>query len=494
MMLKTSNLLAKLDYTLLQGKIPAEVSGICQDNRKIEPGNLFICIKGDRFDSHTVIEDIVAKGAGLLVVERPPELPAVAPDGGTVPVILVPSTRIAMARIYAARYGYPAERIKLIGITGTKGKTTTTHMVHAVLEAGGFKVGAIGTTGVDYADQHISTQNTTPDSYDLQRYLRDMVDAGCEIAVIEVASQAELLHRVEAIEFDYSIFTNIAPGDHIGPAEHTDFADYLRCKSRLFGHSRVAFVNRDDSHWRDIVAGHDCRVYTYGTDPAADFRIPTIEDTPVHGLPGLRFTVGDHEYRLNRPGHFNALNATAAICVGHAFGVAPDIMAMALENLYIPGRLELIFSSPELKVCVDNAHNGYSLLHFFEAVRAYGPQRTVVVFGTGGNRQRDRRFEMGRIAGNSADLSIVTSQHSRYESFATILADIEVGLAEATGEYLAIEDRREAIEYVIRNARPGDFIGITGLGRTKYLSINGQNVPFDDVATALEFLKKYGWK
>lgn len=485
-----ANLLSDVDYTILQGTLPEEVSDVCRDNRKVTRGCLFICIQGARFDTHEIASEIAAKGASILLVERevlvPPE----------VTVIQVPSTRIAMAEIYAAYYGHPAEQMKLVGITGSKGKTTTCHMVQAILEAGGYKVGTIGTSGVYYDGKHFEVHNTTPDSYDLQKYLRDMADTGVEIAVLEVSSQAELLERVYGLTFAYSIFTNIAHGDHIGPSEHKDFADYLRCKSKLFGQTKVAFLNRDDEHWREIAADHDCEVFTYGTSAEADYRALLIEDTEVSGMPGLRLvTVGldEHEYLLNRPGHFNALNALAAICVGKAFDVAGDLMGEALANLYIPGRLELIYVSDELKVCIDNAHNGFSLKHFFEAIPAYKPQRIVVVFGCGGDRQRDRRFEMGEISGSSADLSIVTSQHNHYESFASILKDIKVGLAKTRGAYVVIEDRREAIEYAIREAKAGDFIGITGLGRVKYQSVNGREIPFDDAATALEFLAKYGW-
>ncbi len=487
--MKLAKLLNNLKFEHLQGTLPDEVEGICRDNRKVTAGDLFICIAGDRYDTHKDAEAISAL-AKVLIVERPVEV------SGDTAVLLVPSTREAMAEIYAAYYDYPAKELKLVGITGSKGKTTTAHMVLAVLEAGGYKVGSIGTTGAYFDGKHIELNNTTPDSYDLQRYLRDMVDAGTEIAVLEVSSQAEKLRRVEGLVFDYSIFTNIAPGDHIGPAEHEDFADYLACKSRLFGHSRTAILNRDDARWEEILADHTCEVLTYGTDPAADYQV-RISDTVVDGAPGLLMETSgldSAEYYLNRPGHFNGLNALAAICVGKAFDVPTPAIAEALRTLYIPGRLEMIFSTDELKVCVDNAHNGFSLRHFFEALPVYQPERIIVVFGCGGDRQRDRRFEMAQISGSSADLSIVTSQHNHYESFESILRDIEVGLAKTDGKYVVIEDRREAIEYAISQAKAGDLIGITGLGRTKHQSVNGRNVPFDDVATALEFLEKYGWK
>ncbi len=484
-------LLQDIDYQLLQGQLPETVTAICRDNRQVTPGCLFLCIQGDRFDTHEVAADIVAKGAALLLVERAVDVPSEAT------VLQVLSTRIAMAMIYANFYDRPASKLQLVGITGSKGKTTTCHMVQAILEAGGYKVGTIGTSGVYYDGKHVEVHNTTPDSYELQRHLRDMVDAKVEIAVLEVSSQAELLHRVYGLTFDYSIFTNIAHGDHIGPSEHKDFADYLRCKRMLFGQSRRAFLNRDDAHWREMAAEQACEIFTYGTSPEADYQALEIEDTDVHGMPGLRMQTGGldaHEYFLNRPGHFNALNALAAICVGQAYRVPAEVMAEALATLYIPGRLELIFVSDELKVCIDNAHNGFSLKHFFEAIPAYEPKRIVVVFGCGGDRQRDRRFEMGEISGSSADLSIVTSQHNHYEAFASILQDIKVGLAKTSGQYVVIEDRREAIEYAIREAKAGDFIGITGLGRVKYQSVNGKEIPFDDAATALEFLAKYGWR
>ena len=482
-------LLGNLPYTCLQGSAETEVSGVSHDNRTVREGDLFLCISGARFDTHSLAMEIGQKAAAL-IVERPVE----APEGVT--VIRVESTRKAMAQVYAAYYGYPARRMRLIGITGTKGKTTTAQMIVAVLKAGGLKVGSIGTNGTDYDGRHFENGNTTPDSYDIQRHLCQMADAGCEAVVLEVSSQAEKMHRVYGLEFEYSIFTNISAGDHISPTEHKDFAEYLSCKSALFAQSRVAFVNRDDENWKEIVKGHSCQVVTFGCTEEADYQARVLEKASVRGLPGLRLiTAGkdEGEYLVNMPGLFNGYNALAAVCVGRAFGVPGEKIREALQRLYIPARLEMVYVSQRLSVCVDSAHSGYSMEHLIEALREYHPKRVVVIFGCGGNRSRDRRFDMGEICGKMADFSIVTTEHNRFESFETIVRDIKEGLGKTAGSYMVIENRAEAIRYAIERAEEGDMIAITGLGHDKHQSIAGKNIPFDDVAFARETLKEFGY-
>ncbi|RZT02444.1 UDP-N-acetylmuramoyl-L-alanyl-D-glutamate--2,6-diaminopimelate ligase [Cuneatibacter caecimuris] len=488
--MRLRDLLEAVGYTCLQGDIDTEIHGISQDNRKVEPGNLFICIAGSRFDTHELTMEIAARGAAAFVAERPVEAPS-----GTA-VVLVESCRAAMARIYAAFYGYPARGMKLVGITGTKGKTTTAQMIVSVLKAGGLKVGSIGTNGTDYDGKHIENGNTTPDSYEIQRHLRGMADAGCQAVVLEVSSQAEKMHRVDGLEFDYSIFTNISPGDHVSPTEHKDFAEYMECKSMLFDHSKVAFVNRDDENWEKIVEGRSCRAFTYGCSPEADYRAEILEKAQVHGLPGLRLVTSGQdsgEYLVNMPGLFNGYNALAAVCIGRAFGISQEKMQEALCRLYIPARLEMVYVSDKLSVCVDSAHSGYSMQHLIEALREYHPKRVIVIFGCGGNRSRDRRFDMGEVCGNLADFSIVTTEHNRFETFESIVRDIREGLGRTKGSYMVIEDRAAAIRYAIERAQDGDMIAVTGLGHDKHQAISGKNVPFDDVAFARATLKEFGY-
>ena len=263
--MKVSTLLEGLKYICCQGSTEQEVSTVVYDSRKVEENSLFICIRGAVVDGHKFVPDVIRKGAKTLVVEEEVEAPE------DVTVIKVADTRYAMAFISAAYFGHPAEKLKTIGITGTKGKTTTTYMVKSILENAGYKVGLIGTIEAIIGEESIPASNTTPESYLVQEYFRKMVDAGCDCVVMEVSSQGLMLHRTQGFVFDYGIFTNIEP-DHIGPNEHKDFDDYLRCKSMLLRQCKVGIVNRDDEHFERIIEGHTCTLETYGFSTEADLR------------------------------------------------------------------------------------------------------------------------------------------------------------------------------------------------------------------------------
>ena len=264
------SLLEHLEYKCLQGSTEQEVSSVVYDSRKVEEGSLFICIRGAVVDGHKFIPDVVAKGAKTLIVEEAVEAPE------DVTVIQVEDTRYAMAFISAAWFGHPAEKLKTIGITGTKGKTTTTYMVKSILENAGYKVGLIGTIEAVIGEKHIPAANTTPESYMVQKYFHDMVEAGCDAVVMEVSSQGLMLHRTQGFVFDFGIFTNIEP-DHIGPNEHKDFDDYKRCKGLLFKQCKLGIANVDDKYFKDVFKGSTCKIETFGFSPEADLRAENVE-------------------------------------------------------------------------------------------------------------------------------------------------------------------------------------------------------------------------
>ena len=282
--MKVSSLLERLEYTCCQGSVDQEVKNVVYDSRKVEEGSLFICIRGAVVDGHKFVPDVVAKGAKTLVVQDDVEAPQ------DVTVIKVEDTRYAMAFISAAYFGHPAEQLKTIGITGTKGKTTTTYMVKSILENAGYKVGLIGTIEAIIGDEVIPAANTTPESFVVQKYFRKMVDAGCDCVVMEVSSQGLMLHRTQGFVFDYGIFTNIEP-DHIGPNEHRDFAHYLACKSMLLRQCKVGIVNRDDEHFEKIIEGHTCNLETYGFSPEADLRAEDAHMVGGKGYLGISYHV-----------------------------------------------------------------------------------------------------------------------------------------------------------------------------------------------------------
>lgn len=471
-----------LDYTLLQGSLEAEVQEVVYDSRKAAPGTVFICMKGTRTDSHDFIPQVVEAGVEVLVVERPVSVPE------HITVIRVRNGREALAVLSAARFGNPSRKLLMIGVTGTKGKTTTTHMIKAILEAAGKKTGMIGTNGVYIGGEHYPTVNTTPESYELHRHFARMAEAGCECCVMEVSSQAFKMYRVAGILFDYAVFTNISP-DHIGPDEHKDFEEYLNCKKQIFSQCRHGLVNMDDEHVDAIVKDIPCEWTGFGLHEGAGYQAEDIRYVSEPDFVGIEFDIrGNHQIpvRVNIPGKFNVYNALAAAAVTLWLGVPADRLQHALEHLRIDGRMEIVYTSAKCCVIVDYAHNAVSMESLLATLREYHPKRLVCVFGCGGNRSKDRRYTMGEIGGRMADLSIITADNSRYERVEDIIADIRGSIEKTGGKFIEIPDRREAIAYSITHAEPGDMIAVIGKGHEDYQEIEGVRYPFLDRAVVEE--------
>jgi UDP-N-acetylmuramoyl-L-alanyl-D-glutamate--2,6-diaminopimelate ligase len=488
---KAETLLNRIEYTLIHGALDTDIQGLCTDNRVCKAGDAFICIKGARFDTHTCVKQIAEAGAALIVVNTEwadhhgEELSGLT---GETAVVSVSDTRLAKAQLAAAWYGHPADHLITIGVTGSKGKTTTTHMLASILQEGGYRVGTVGTNGAIIGQELYELNNTTPDSEELQMYLARMVDAGCQVAVIECSSQGLMQHRVSGFTFDYGIFTNIAEGDHVGPNEHKSFEEYLYCKSLLLRQSKQGIVNADDVHLSALLEGIETPLLFYGEEGSdhrrpLDYEAYKMEKTFDGRDPGLDFCVKgalQGQFQVNLPGLFNVGNALAAIVVAHRMGVSVEAMARALCHLSIKGRIDMVYRSDCFQVCVDFAHNGYSTRNLLLALREYRPKRLICIFGADGNRAKSRRYEMGEASGRLADLSIVTSGHNRYESFEQIFQDISVGLSKTTGEYIVIPNRKEAIRYAIEHVEDGDLITIIGLGHETYQEENGIKYPYSD--------------
>ena len=489
--MKISESLSKLSYTLLAGDRDASVREVVYDSRKAVPDGVFVCMKGSRRDSHDYIPQVLEAGVTVLVVEKELEdLPCALPEGVT--VFKVDNAREALAHLSAARFGYPARKLTCIGVTGTKGKTTTTYMIKAILEAAGKKAGLIGTAGAVIGDRTWPTINTTPESYELHQYFAKMVEEGCEYMIMEVSSQGLKMHRVDGISFDYGIFTNISR-DHIGPDEHADFDEYLSCKSRLLDLCGVGLVNRDDEHFQEITKGRTCKIRTYSLDNPADFRASDIRYVREPDFVGLEFLVGGQanlDVKVNIPGRFNVYNAMAAVCLCGLLKLPPEAICHGLEHIYVNGRMEIVHTSAKFTVIVDYAHNAVSMESLLNTLRDYPPRRLVCVFGCGGNRSKDRRYSMGEIGGKLADLCVVTSDNSRYEKPEDIIADIRGSIEKTGGAYVEIPDRREAIQYSITHAQPGDMIAVIGKGHEDYQEVNGVRHPFLDRQVIKEIITK----
>lgn len=492
--------LGGISWRILKGSLEQDGDGNVQnaaaevvyDSRKAGPGCVFVCMTGARVDSHDFIGDVAEKGCRVLVVEKElkeEELHSLPED---VTVIWTESSRAALAHLSAARFGYPAEKMVCIGVTGTKGKTTTTYMIKAILEAAGKKVGLIGTAGAVIGDRTYPTANTTPESYQLQQYFARMVEEGCQYMIMEVSSQGLKMHRVDGILFDYGLFTNISP-DHIGPNEHESFEEYLFYKSQLLKRCRVGLLNMDDAHYEEVRRFSDCELYTYSLTQTASFMAEDIRYVSEPDFVGLDFQVkGQYELevRVNIPGRFNVYNALAAVSVCSFLNLPKERICHALEHLYVNGRMEIVHTSKQCTVIVDYAHNAVSMESLLLTLRDYHPKRLVCVFGCGGNRSKDRRYSMGEIGGRLADLCILTADNSRFEKTEDILADIRGSIEKTGGAFLEIPDRREAIEYSITHAQPGDMIAVIGKGHEDYQEINGVRYPFLDRQVIEEVVKK----
>lgn len=509
--MQLERLLLHIVYEKVQGTTGREITDICYHSGKVRSGSLFVCVKGFQTDGHDYLVDALGKGAAAVVIERDSVVEASEEsflytgqqrlciseitDGWGAAVVFVRDTRECLAALSAAFFDYPAKKLRMIGITGTKGKTTTTFLTAGILRRAGFTVGMIGTIMVFDGREEIPATHTTPESYELQRYLARMVENGCDCCVMEVSSQGLKMLRVRGIWFDIGVFLNLEP-DHIGRGEHASFAEYLACKSQLFRQCSLGIVNRDDVNTERILWGHTCAVETFSVRHPADV---TAEE-PMFAMREGRL---EGSFLLHRgadvipltiplPGLFNIYNALAASQIALHFGVAAHAVREGLACAHVPGRCENVSPTEEYVLLIDYAHNEMSLRQLLEMLRSFGPRRLIVLFGCGGNRSKSRRTRMGETAGHLADLSILTSDNPRWEDPEAILDDIEEGIRGTGSRYIRITDRGKAVCYAIAHAKPGDIIVLAGKGHEPYQEIRGKKYPmseYDLVESAVRGLK-----
>lgn len=467
--MKLETLLQGLDYTLDAGTADVEITALVYDSRKVTPGSLFVCLTGFRSDAHDYIPAAVAAGAAAVVVERP----VTARSG--VSVVRVADSRYALALLSAAWFDHPAEKMTTVALTGTKGKTTTAHMLKSILEAAGHKVGMIGTIGAVIAGQSVATKNTTPESYELHALFARMVEAGCTHMVMEASSQGFKLHRTAGIRFDVGVFLNLSP-DHIGDGEHANFEEYLQCKGMLFRQCRRGLVSTDDGHWRRVTTGAACPLTTMGMDRTADYTVSKIRPLRRAGFLGSEFTLTgalDGTFSINMPGRFNVANALAAAATADLLGVPVSAIAAGLAAARVKGRTQVLDTPEHYTLLIDYAHNAASMENLLSMLRSYHPGRLICLFGGGGNRARMRRWDMGEASGKYADLTVLTMDNPRDEDMDAINEDIKEGLAKHNGAYKIIPDRADAIRWVMDNAQEGDIIALIGKGHEEYQEIRG---------------------
>ena len=484
--MKIKKLLEKMEYNLLSGDLDTEISTLVYDSRKVEKGSVFVCISGSLRDAHEFIPDVIAKGAAAIIVEKD-----VATTEG-VTYIKVDNTRLALACMSAAYFDYPAEKLKTIGITGTKGKTTTTYMVKSILDSSGIKTGLIGTIESICGEERIPAANTTPESYRVQELFAQMVDEGLDAVVMEVSSQALMLHRVSGFTFDIGVFTNLEP-DHIGENEHKDFDDYMHCKSLLFRQCKLGIFNGDDGHLEGIMKGHTCQVETYGYSSKNNLVAENVELKKEHGALGVKYHVSglmDFDVEVNVPGSFSVYNSLTAIAICHHFNVDVNMIKKALLEATVKGRIEIVPVTKRYTLMIDYAHNAMSLESLLSTLKEYNPKRLVCLFGCGGNRAKSRRYEMGEVSSKLADLTVITSDNPRNEEPMDIINDILQGVKKADGEYVTIPDRKEAIAYCMKNAHDGDIIILAGKGHEDYQEIKGVKHHMDERELIMDIIKE----
>lgn len=486
--MKLSKLLERMNYTCTQGNIDIQVSNLIYDSRKVTKDCVFVCISGAKYDGHEYVGEVVENGAKAIVVEKDVNV------SSDVTVIKVDNTREALAYLSAAYFDYPAEKLKTIGITGTKGKTTTTYMVYSILQKAGIKTGLIGTIETIIGDKVIPADNTTPESYLVQQYFSEMVECGCKSVVMEVSSQGLMLHRVAGFTFDFGIFTNMEP-DHIGPNEHSSFEEYMACKGILFKNCKVGIANIDDEHMETVLKGYTCELETFGLSDKADLCAKNVDLHSTLGSLGVTYDVKglmDFTIQVDIPGKFSVYNSLTAIAICRHFQIPIETIKQAMLEVKVKGRVEMVPISDRFTLMIDYAHNAMSLESLLSTLKEYEPKRLVCMFGCGGNRSKDRRFEMGEISSNIADLTVVTSDNPRFEEPEAIIEDIIVGVKRGKGEYVSIINRKDAIRYCIENAQDGDVIILAGKGHEDYQEICGVKHHMDERELIKEILEEMG--
>ena len=474
--MKLKDLLVSFPFTIVQGNTDIPVSDVIYDSRKVIEDCCFVCIKGYATDGHKFAADAIEKGATSLIVTEDVDVPE------SITVIKVDDARSALSKMSAEYFSNPAKELITIGITGTKGKTTTVAMIRSILEQAGIRTGTIGTLGIIIDNKVYKTNNTTPESYEIHQSMRKMVKKGCSVLIMEVSSIGLKQHRTDNITFDYGIFTNFSH-DHIGGNEHDSMEEYLYCKSLLFRQCKTGIVNIDDPATEEIIKNAACSIETYGYSDSADLKGSDDKLIAGSGYIGVNFNLsGKRTLNVNVaiPGRFSVYNALAAISVCSHLNISDDDILKGLDNVKVKGRVEAVSVPGNYTLLIDYAHNAASMESVLTTLREYNPNRLVTMFGAGGNRPKARRFEMGEVSGKLSDLSVITEDNSRFESVHDIIADIKIGIDKTQGEYVIVPNRVDAIRYCIENAQDGDIIVLAGKGHEDYQEINGTKYHFDE--------------
>ena len=471
-----------------------EIKDIAYNSRNCEDGFMFVALVGETVDGHKFVRNAYDNGARIFLLQSGMEsdknvmgLPEDAVK------IFVDDTRISLSRVSHNFFNKPSESLKIVGVTGTKGKTTITNYIATVLNEAGINTGVIGTNGTFFNGTYEVTANTTPESYELHRIFRKMLDNGVKCVSMEVSSGGIMQNRVEDVDFDVAIFSNLSP-DHIGPKEHPTFEHYLQCKARLFKMAKHGIINIDDKYAENIIDAATCNIETFDIENNADLTADNIVYSKEIDSLGVSFECNTKEEKfpcyICSPGTFSIYNALAVIAVCKYLGVKREIMVDALKNAKVNGRVEVLPILPYATIVVDYAHNGVSLENILQTLKNYDHNRLICLFGSVGGRTEIRRKELGDVAARECDVAILTADNPDFEDPMNVIDDIAKSFEGSSCEVIKISDREEAVKYAVKNAKEGDMIVFAGKGHEKYQLINGQKLPFDEIAIAKEEAKK----
>lgn len=468
-----------------------EITSIETDNRKCRKGSAFICIKGYVTDGHRYAQSAVNNGASVVVAESKEALESYGfcVEKSDAAIVFAPDTRWALSGFSSAFYGRPSEKINLIGITGTKGKTSTSYMIRSIYKAAGIDTGMVGTICNIIGDEEIPAERTTPEANILQELFERMTEKNIDTCVMEVSSQGLHLDRVGHCEFSTAIFTNLSK-DHIGENEHADMDEYLSAKAKLFTMCKKSLINKDSLYAEKIIntsVSAKADTFTFGIDAECDFRAVNIVKHHDRVEYDVNFNNEIYHISVPVPGKFTVYNSLAAFSASVLEGIKPECAVKGLSEVFVPGKAENVPTGRDFSVLIDYAHNPDSFINIITTVKEYA-KRTVFLFGCGGDRNRPRAL-MGETAGKYADFTIITSDNPRSEDPESIIKDIEKGIISTGADYICIVDRREAIEYAIRNARAGDVIILAGKGHETEQIFKDKTVHFDEREVVRDILR-----
>jgi UDP-N-acetylmuramoyl-L-alanyl-D-glutamate--2,6-diaminopimelate ligase len=479
-----------ITYNVITGETGIDIKGITYDSRQVEPGYLFVCISGFKTDGHLYIDQAIKNGATAILVEK------VIDQIDAVTIIMTANNRKALARLASNFYDRPSHNMKVIGITGTNGKTTTTHLIKAILEEAGLKTGLMGTLYAQVDNKTIDFGHTTPEAPEVEKFMEICQENKAQYIVMEVSSHALDLYRVDCIDFNIAVFTNLTQ-DHLD--YHNNMEKYLASKLKLFNmitpeNKNFVIVNADDNYSGDFIQDAKAKVYTYGLSDNSDIKATNVKID----LKGSQFTLSfkglTTNIKVKLIGMFSIYNVLAAIAVGLGEGISLEIIKTALEKVNgVPGRFEQVDEGQDFTVVVDYAHTPDGLENILKTGRQLTTNRIITVFGCGGDRDRGKRPLMGEVAARYSDFCVVTSDNPRSEDPETIINDIVPGLDRVKdSRYAIVIDRREAINHAVHLARPGDLLIIAGKGHETYQLVKDKVLDFDDKKVAIEFLKGLG--